>query len=60
MTNIAKIAPPLPEGRCHVVTEGRVALRYEIFQCIVCKKQTAIFFNHRGFDYLYHKYYLII
>ena len=21
--NIAKIAPPLPEGRCHAVTEGR-------------------------------------
>ena len=24
------------------------------------KKWTAIFFNHSGFDYLYHKYYLII
>ena len=24
------------------------------------KKQTTIFFYHSGFDYLYHRYYLII
>ena len=33
----AKIAPPLPEGRCHAVTEGGTR-KCDSFQCIVYKK----------------------